>query len=297
MFHHLFVNTNIKPEIIEVEKGAPLFIFRLGKGKPHVFIISGVHGNEQTGVYVAENLIEKLSKTELFGSITIVPVANSPAFRCKSRKSPMDGLDMNRIFPGNKEGTITERLAAEIWEQAIQADYIIDLHSCEEECVPYVLALHREFSYVKSLAYKVGIPYVIESTGMRGQLFVEASREGIPAIIIEMGGGCSVNLQSAVQVRDFLLNFLTSLGIIQGYELGGKPEFYGRIVEIRAPTDGLFLPKSFCGSEIGEESPIGEIRNKDNIISPLNGLLVYIKKAMYVFKGEKIAGIATKLQH
>jgi len=297
VFRHLFVNTNIKSETIEVEKGISLFIFRLGDGKPHVFLISGIHGNEQTGVYVAENLIEKLSKTELFGSITIVPVANPPAFRCKSRISPMDGLDMNRVFPGNREGTVTERLAAEIWEQAMQADYIIDLHSCEEECIPYVLALHREFSYVKSLAYKVGIPYVIESTGTRGQLFVEASREGIPAIIIEMGGKCSVDLQSAVRVRDFLLNFLTSLGIIQGYELESKPEFYGRIVEIRAPTDGLFIPKSFCGSEVSEESPIGEIKNKNNITSPLNGLLVYIKKVMYVFKGEKIAGIATKLKH
>nr|MDO8046286.1 succinylglutamate desuccinylase/aspartoacylase family protein [Candidatus Baldrarchaeota archaeon] len=297
MFYHLFVNGSIKPDTIEVEKGVPLFIFRLGEGKPHVFLISGVHGDEQTGIYVAESLIEKLSKMELFGSITIVPVANPPAFRCKTHNSPMDGLNMNRIFPGNREGTVTERLAAEIWEQAIQADYIIDLHSCEEECIPYVLALHREFSYVKSLAYKVGIPYVIESTGTRGQLFVEASREGIPAIVIEMGGRCSVDLQSAVRVRDSLLNFLTSLGIIQGYELESKPEFYGRIIEINAPSEGLFIPKSFCGSKVGEESTIGEIKNGSNIIAPLNGLLVYIKRVMYVFKGEKIAGIAAKIKH
>jgi len=296
VFQHLFINANIKSETIEVEKGVSLPIFRLGEGKPHVFIISGIHGDEQTGIYVAENLIKKLSGMEVFGSITIVPVANPPAFRCKSRSSPMDGLDMNRIFPGNKEGTVTERLAAEIWEQAMQSDYIIDLHSCEDECVPYVLALHREFSYVKTLSYKIGIPYVIESTGTRGQLFVEASREGIPAVIIEMRGKEFIDLQSAVQVRDFLLNFFGSLGIIQGHGLESKPEFYGRIVEIKAHMDGLFVPKFFCGSEISEESLIGEIKDKGNIISPLDGLLVFIKKMMYVFKGEKVAGIATKLK-
>jgi len=296
VFHHLLANTNIKSETIDVEKGVPLFIFRLGDGKPHVFVISGIHGNEQTGVYVAENLIKKLSKMDLCGSVTIVPIANPPAFRCKSHNSPIDGLDLNRVFPGDREGTVTERLAAEIWEQALQADYIVDLHSCEEECVPYVLALHREFSYVKSLSYKIGIPYIVESTGTRGQLFVEASREGIPAIIIEMGGTRSIDLQSAVQVRESLLNFLTSLGIIQGCALESRPEFYGRIIEIKSPVDGLFVPKLVCGSEINEETLIGEIKNKSNITSPFDGLLICIKRMMYVFKGEKVAGVASRLK-
>jgi len=297
VYHHMLIGTNIEPEVSRIENGLSLHFYKLGEGKPRIFITSGIHGDEQTGVYVAEDLLQRLGKMELFGSITILPVANPPAFRCKTRISPLDGLDLNRVFPGNSEGTVTERLAAEIWEQARQADYIIDLHCCEYDCVPYVLALHREFSYVRTFSYKLGIPHIIESTGLRGQLFVEASHEGIPAVIIEMRGSRYIDLQSAVQVREVLLNFLTTLGLVQGRALESKSEFYGRITEIKSPANGVFIPKLLCGAEVNEETLLGEIRGGSKIHSPISGLLVYIEKPAYVFKGDKVAGVAAKLKY
>lgn len=297
MYHHLYIDANIEPEVVEVENGVFLHFYKLGEGKPRIFIISGIHGDEQTGVYISEDLLQRLSKTELFGSVIILPIANPPAFRCKTRISPIDSLDLNRIFPGSSQGTVTERLAAEIWEQARQSDYIIDLHCCEHECVPHVLALHREFSYVRTFSYKLGIPHIIESTGLRGQLFVEASHEGIPAVIIEMRGGKYIDLQSAVQVREALLNFLTALGLVQGRALEGKSEFYGRITEIKSPANGVFIPKLLCGTEVDEETLLGEMKGSRKIHSPLNGLLVYIERTTYVFKGEKVAGVAAKLKY
>lgn len=297
MYRHMITGTNIEPEVVQIENGISLHFYKLGEGKPKVFITSGIHGDEQTGVYVAEDLLQRLSKMDLFGSVIVLPVANPPAFRCKTRVSPIDCLDMNRVFPGSREGTVTERLAAEIWDQARQSDYIIDLHCCEYDCVPYTLALHREFSYVRTFSYKLGIPYIIESTGLRGQLFVEASHEGIPAVIIEMRGGKYIDLQSAVQVREALLNFLTMLGLVQGQTLEGRSEFYGRITEVKSPGNGMFIPKILCGAEVDEETLLGEIKGGIRIYSPLNGLLVYIEKPTYVFKGEKVAGVASKLKY
>ena len=93
--------------------GTQIEVHTFGKGKPCVFFTAGIHGNEVSGVYVAEKLIEYFGKNPPEkGQICIIPRVNKTAMRCMKRTSPFDQEDLNRVFPGDAEGGITRRIAA-----------------------------------------------------------------------------------------------------------------------------------------------------------------------------------------
>src|ERR1700734_750779 len=100
--------------------GGPVEIFRTGTGGtgPRVAVIGGIHGDEIEGVLAARLLLGMLSQSVVRGQITVVPVANPPAFRLSSRCGP-DGLNLARVFPGRAAGSVTEQLARLLTEHVI----------------------------------------------------------------------------------------------------------------------------------------------------------------------------------
>jgi uncharacterized protein len=105
--------------------------FSNGSG-PKVLIISGMHGNEFSGSFVLERLITQLDNVQ--GEINILSVANPTAFALRKRETPTDNQDLNRVFPGNSAGTLTEQVAIKIFELAKTMDLVIDLHTFEDPC-------------------------------------------------------------------------------------------------------------------------------------------------------------------
>ena len=97
---------------------------------PFTLITAGIHGDEYEGPAAVAAFVETLSSSSgLAGSVAAIPVANPMAWRASQRTSPDDGLNLARTFPGRADGSPTERLAAALFELAIEADYLIDLHS------------------------------------------------------------------------------------------------------------------------------------------------------------------------
>src|SRR6266852_607147 len=99
-------------------------------GGPHVVVLGGVHGDEYEGVAAAAAVWRDLDVSALRGQVSVVSVANPPAFAAGTRTSPVDGANLARTFPGSLTGTVTERIAYQLSEVLIrQADLLIDLHS------------------------------------------------------------------------------------------------------------------------------------------------------------------------
>ena len=97
-----------------------------GEGSPELLITAGIHGEEATGVFTAEKLIEHLrNKVVNKGRVKVIRLSNPMAFRRLGRTSPFDEKDLNRIFPGDEKGTPSERLAAAIWDESKSADLYI----------------------------------------------------------------------------------------------------------------------------------------------------------------------------
>ncbi|MCE5236296.1 MAG: succinylglutamate desuccinylase/aspartoacylase family protein [Eubacteriales bacterium] len=266
-----------------------LEVVEYGAGKPVIAVTAGVHGDEVTGVYTARRLIGELEKQPpIKGTVRVLPVVNPTAMRCLARRSPFDGADMNRIFPGNTSGSLSERVAAAVWTQTEGADAIIDLHCCSQHLLPYILAVHEEFDFAREHARRITMPVVIRSEGTPGQLFTEACRRrGQAACIIELPSAASeggVNKPASDLCFNALLDFLRSHGMLEGEVKGREPSFYGGLTDVNAPRAGLWTPVREAGAFVSAGDVLGTL-DDEPVPAPEEALLMAVRPLCYVFEG------------
>jgi hypothetical protein len=272
-----------------------LDVFEFGDGNgPRVLITAAIHGDEQTGIHAARLLMKALESQPVHGRVRVIPVCNPAAYRSRSRRSPFDQLDMNRIFPGSPVGSPTMQLADRLWAEARGADYIVDLHCAGWGSTPYTLAVYEEFPAMRELAQALGIPVVIQSGGTRGQLFVEACHAGAKALIIELPGGQpggTIHLEAAALAEQAVVNLLRALKVLDGAPTVADVTFYGKIKEVAAPSPGLFLPAVEPGARVEEGTVLGSFEGNP-VRAPFAGVVTSISLSRYCFGGEWLAGVA-----
>lgn len=267
-------------------------IYEYGQGSPKVIFTAGIHGDEVTGIYVAENLIEYFNKNEpIKGTVKIMPRCNPVATRHMSRRAFYDDTDMNRIFPGNNKGTPTFRAAYNIWQETKEMEIIIDLHCCGQHGMTYVLAMYDEFPEVKELCMKLTMPRLVKSEGTSGQLFTESCRNrGQKAFIIELPSGRSagsINFEAAKECYEALLNLLRSEGVIAGKYIHNPPTAYDNIKDIIAKDNGLWMPNVVKGQKIEKGHALGKLNNK-NIIADKDGTILMVRPGSYLYVDDYI---------
>ena len=107
----------------------PIAVASRGKG-PTLLLTGGIHGDEYEGPVVLYDLMRRLETLELSGRLIIVPSVNHPAYLAGRRVSPIDQLNMNRVFPGRRDGSVTEMIAHYVSTELLPlADYVIDCHA------------------------------------------------------------------------------------------------------------------------------------------------------------------------
>ncbi len=258
-----------------------------GQGAPHVFFTAGIHGNEVTGVYVAGRLIDYLHEHPLlYGSVEIIPAVNTTAMRCMQRRCPFDREDLNRIFPGNEHASISHRLAAAVWEQTEQADFLIDLHCCGQHGLPYILSVYSESEKTRALVSRITMPVAVHSEGTGGQLFTESTRKRAQAAcVIELPSGAgegSVNVSVGAGCFEALLDLLRSLGMLTGEVRGNPPAFYGTLLDVTAEKAGLWSPCVARGDTINAGQAIGAVDGVP-VRAPAAGMAMGVRPTAYLF--------------
>lgn len=266
-----------------------------GTGSPPALLVTaGLHGDEQTGVYAARRLAQHLGSARLSGTVKIIAVANPPAFRRRRRTSPFDEIDLNRAFPGTPDGSPSQVLAHQIWGEARGMDCIVDLHCCGLWGTSYTLALCDEFRHARELAGRLDIPVVVQSSGQRGQLFVEACYAGTPAVIIELPGGQPggvVDVAAGNRAAAALVGLLQEMEVMPGAAHRAAPAFYGKLKTVGAGGPGLFLPALAPGAPVRIGERLGTLK-EEPILSPVDGIVVTLCPAQYLFTGDTIARLA-----
>ncbi|MFM1654187.1 succinylglutamate desuccinylase/aspartoacylase family protein [Brevibacillus sp. B_LB10_24] len=270
-------------------------VYEFGEGDgPGVSITAAVHGDEQTAVHASFLLVKAIESRNVRGRVKIIPVCNPAAFRNRTRWSPFDGLDLNRIFPGSAEGSPTEQLAQSLWQQTRGFGHMIDLHCCGVGGSTYTLALYEEYPHLRKAAEALGIPVVVQSGGTSGQLFVESCRTGQDALIIELPGGQpggTIDLQAAEDCCQAVLRYLIHLGVLEGEASRPPVRFYGKISTLCAPRPGLFLPRAKPGSHCVQGEVLGTLEEAP-VTAPFDGVITTLRQASYCFAGERLAGVA-----
>ena len=108
----------------------PIMTVTGAKAGPTLVVLAGVHGDEYEGVEAIPRVFNVVESAALAGTLVMLPICNMPAYEAGLRSSPVDGLNLARVFPGRHDGTITQRIAYWITEKLLKrADFLIDLHS------------------------------------------------------------------------------------------------------------------------------------------------------------------------
>jgi predicted deacylase len=282
---------------IDPKTGTTLGYYTFGEERPNVFVLAAMNGRSATDIYVSYLIMKHLESLErIDGSMTFLPVASPLAFRLGAKISPLDSKDLDTVFPGNEHGSVTERTAWEIWRRASQADYIIDLRTGWQNCTSHIVAMHRDYIHVRNLASQIGLPYVVQSTGMRGSLTTEAAHEGIPAVSVEMRGDADqVDSQAAVEVREAILNFFRTKDMITGEKIEASNTLMGRLQHVNVDTEGFFVPTVNLGETVKAGDVLGHVQDKNELKSPFDGAVISLSRINYVFEGDMIARIAAPL--
>jgi hypothetical protein len=245
----------------------PIMVIRNGPG-PTALLVSGTHGDEYEGQVALCNLAKSLTPNRIQGRVILLPAANYPAAMAGRRVSPIDDLNLNRVFPGDAEGSVTRQIAHYIEHVLIpMADLVADLHSGGSSLmyVPSVLTkrIADEARFARQMAAlrAFGSPHAYIAHSPPGQgadqtLSGGADRMGVPAIGSELGGGGTVTPAALAIAERGVNNLLVHLGILPERDRMPAPG-PTRILEVRGPDyfvyaseDGLFEPLVRLGDEV-----------------------------------------------
>ena len=164
---------------------------------PHLLITAGVHGDEFEPMEAARRVFKQVQSIDyqLTGKLTVVPIVNKPAFELGSRTGP-DQLDLARVCPGNRGGSITEQIASAVTALIRSCDFYIDMHCGGHlfDIWPFAgYLLHTDGDILKAqreLANSFLLPVVWGTPpDLSGRTLTIACDENIPAIYTEIGGG------------------------------------------------------------------------------------------------------------
>lgn len=274
-------------------------IYGLSPG-PTLLLNSAVHGNEVVGVEVIRKLVEKIDPQTLCGNILAVPIVNPMGFISGDRWDPIDRQDMNRVFPGDKNGTLTERVAHFFFENIVpRADYIIDLHSAEfpDEMIPHI-RLRSDSTLDKAhnkLMNSTGIDVIWQGPAINGMLQVEAAKIGIQCLTIEIGAAGLINSNNVNVGLSACENLMKVLGMIKGVASIPKFQILLKSNEewIRSPSGGIFKPDVYLGQMVQKGQEIGDVMDpmsfdSGNIVSPLRGIVTGITHQSIIRSGTRV---------
>lgn len=234
---------------------------------PQVAITAGIHGAEYVGIEAARRVGMTIDPGQVHGSLVIVPIANTTAFFSRSiYVSGFDGQNLNRMFPGNAQGSTTEVLAAWLFHTVIApSQYYIDMHGGDmiEALVPF--ALYNESSdpaveeAARGMALATGIQRIIKGA-TSGSTYGAAAAAGIPAVLAEIGGQGVWDETLVEDHKESTLRVLRHLSVLPGeVRPTHNQRLYDTFAWMRAEVDGLFHPTVRVGERVEEGQPIGAI--------------------------------------
>ena len=219
----------------------PVTVAKNGKG-PTALLTGANHGEEYEGPVALMNLASSIDAAQLSGRVIIVPAMNYPAFRAATRTSPIDKGNLNRLFPGKPDGTVTEKIADYFQRTLLPlADVVLDIHSGGKtlEFLPYCSA-HRlpdktqEAACVAAMqAFNAPYSMMMLEIDAVGMYDTAAEEMGKTFITTELGGGGTTRASTVAIAKRGVRNLLIHAGILKG-----KLE--------QGPTRMLDMPDNDC---------------------------------------------------
>lgn len=284
-------------------------IIKGGKGKKRLCIITGTHGDELEGQMVCYEMarILQLQSDCLDGTVEIYPALNPLGIDTIQRGIPNFDLDMNRIFPGDKNGTMAEQTAYTIVEDLKGADLVIDIHSSNLYLreTPQVRINVDDEERLVPMAKKLGVDFIWvheAATVLEATLAHSLNSTGTPCLVVELGVGERISHKMCRRLTDGILHLMNSMGMwkkgTDGFCQTDSIVCKGnRVAFLNAGASGVFLTELKCGIHVKKGDEIGIIvepltgKCLSRVLSPCQGYMFTIRAYPIVYEGSLMARI------
>src|SRR4051794_11472753 len=206
---------------------------------PRLGLIAGIHGDEPLGVETIRRFVAELDPASFSGSLFVLPVANPYAFQALTRNTTLDMSNLNRIFPGDPDGMLTDQLAHAIVQQIVpNSDYLIDFHSGGNLATVDYVYLHDDLG----LAEAFGCEILFHGPSFPGSLGYHAREHGVPTVVSELGGGQQLNEHYVQKGLRGIRNVMKKLRMLPGEpERPERQVVVNELIVPRPPPGGLML--------------------------------------------------------
>ena len=284
----------------------PIIIERSKIDGPVVLFSAGLHGDEMNGTEIVRQIITRKINKPKCGTIICIPIINIFGFVNQSRQFP-DGRDLNRVFPGSKNGSLASRFAHFLVKEIIPIiDYAVDFHAGGASRFNAAqIRIIPNNNELKELASVFNAPFTLYSKNIAGTFRNACTRLGVKMLLFEGGKSLDLNAQITKEGVDGAKRFLHHLDMLSPKKEADfqieKSIYIEKSSWIRANASGMFIGLIKIGTYVkkGEvlatiSDPFGKIEHK--VKAPNNGYLINVNDAPIVYQGDAIFHISTVLE-
>jgi len=286
----------------------PVTVIHGARPGPVLALIAGTHGSEYTSIVALQRVPGRLDPRQMQGSVIVVHMANPPAFYGRRIYQGPDGKNLNRMYPGKADGSVSERIAHVLTREVIEkATHVADLHCGDgnESLRPYSYWLVSGNAEVdeasRQLALAFGLDHIVVDRNRpkdpAASVYTSntAILRGKPALTSESGSLGMTDEASVAAQEAGALSLVAHLKIAQAPSVRVEhPLWIERAEVLTAPATGLWQPAVEKMQSVATGTPIGRITDPfgkvlAEVTAPFAGEILYVVGTPPVSQGEPLA--------
>jgi predicted deacylase len=305
----------VVPDGVDPGVRIPVTVVRGTKPGPVLALVAGTHGYEYPPILALQRVRARIDPKALAGSAILVHFANPATFYGRRIYYSPDGKNLNRVYPGRADGTLSERIAFAITSQVIApATHLVDLHCGDgnESLRPYaywqVTGDARLDEAGKQMVLAFGLDHVVidreRPADPERTLYTSntAVRRGKPAITVESGGMGSTDEASVARLEAGVLSVMAHLGMLEAPSVRVEhPLWIDRAEVVTSPATGVWRPvvdqkdNVAAGALLGRiADPFGNVTHE--VRAPFAGEVLYVLGTPPITEGEPLAFVGQETE-
>ena len=227
----------------------PIVSIRNGSG-PTVAFTGGNHGDEYEGPIALLKLARALAPSQVSGRVIVIPALNYPAVMGGTRVSPIDGVNMNRAFPGRRDGSVTPMIAHFVQHRILPAcDALFDIHSGGKTMMFSPFACYHRLAdealtrRARDAVAAMAAPISLELIELDAEGMLDTAVEEMGKLFVgtELGGGGTTTTETVAIAETAVRNLLAHLGVIDEEPLSREARGLPPSREMHMPDPGCYL--------------------------------------------------------
>ncbi|MGL5111028.1 MAG: succinylglutamate desuccinylase/aspartoacylase family protein [Flavobacterium sp.] len=299
------VNVEIARLHTTTKLNIPIIVRRSKLEGPVVLFSAGIHGDEINGIDIVRQLIHKKINKPKRGTIICIPIVNMYGFVNRSREFP-DGRDLNRSFPGSKNGSLASRFAFHILNEIMpMVDFALDFHAGGASRFNFPqIRLAENDSELKVLADVFNAPFTLYSKNISGSFRNSCAKMNVKMLLFEGGKSLDINTAVAKEGIDGATRILAHLDMLdpkkEACVAGQKTIYIEKSNWVRARCSGMLHDHNTIGTFVKKGTvlatitdPFGKFERK--VKAPNDGYVINSNQSPIVYEGDAIFHLSTTL--